>query len=297
MPTLSVTVPQPYDFAAAVRDHGWVALAPCGWESDQATLTRVERLSDGQVVLLAIYTTPATPDQVQVTVTPDGALSPALCAEIRAKVRWMLKLDVDLDGFYQRARRHDHIWSVVQTGRGRLLRSPTLFEDVVKTICTTNITWSQTKAMVQRLVDALGDPCPAEPTRRAFPTPEQVAAAGPARFAQEIRMGYRNDYVLQLAREVTAGARDLEALRTADLSLAEMKRELRSIKGVGNYAAHTLLMLLGYYGEVAVDSEYRAFVTQHYFDGVVVPDKELAAIYDEWGDWKYLANWFDATDR
>ena len=39
---------------------------------------------------------------------------------------------------------------------GRVLRSPTVFEDVVKTICTVNIQWGGTVSMVKRLAGVYG---------------------------------------------------------------------------------------------------------------------------------------------
>ena len=287
----TLATPTPYDFARGVCDHGWIALAPCRWEPDTRSLHRLERLPNGRAVALTVRE--SAPG---LAVHVDTALTPDEIAHVRAGLRWMLKLDEYLAPFYALAEEeHAGIWRTVHEGRGRLLRSPTLWEDVVKTIRTTNITWAQTKGMVQRLVDALGTPWPADATQRAFPTPAQVLDGGETIFAETVRMGYRNGYVLQLAREVAGGARELEALRTADLSLAAMKKELLSIKGIGNYAAHTLLAILGYYGEIAVDTEYRNFVTRVHYAGATVADRELATYYDRWGDWKYLAYWFDAT--
>jgi hypothetical protein len=54
-------------------------------------------------------------------------------------------------------------------------------------------------------------------------------------------------------------------------------------------------MLLGRYEELAIDSEMRAFVRQRYFDGKHPRDKEIRAVYEEWGRWRYLAYWFDPT--
>ena len=110
---------------------------------------------------------------------------------------------------------------------------------------------------------------------------------------QEVRLGYRSAYIMQLAQEVAGRERDLESLKDSSLPREEVKKELKSIKGVGEYAANTLLMLLGHYGELALDSEMRSFVTQHYFDGRAPSDKEILAMYDRWGEWKYLAYWFD----
>lgn len=294
---LELTIAQPYAFARSVTDHGWPSLAPNQWLAERATLQRVERLATGRVVLLHLSSTEQDNTVVvRVAVTAEGPLIPAEVAELEASVRWMLKLDEDFAPFYATVRDHVHIGRVVQQGRGRLLRSPTLWEDVVKTIATTNVTWGNTKGMIQRLVEHLGSPFPLDPTLRAFPTPAQVAAADPALFRDGIRMGYRNSYVQTLAQEIVTGERDLEALKTTPLSANELKKVLKSIKGVGDYAAHTLLMLLGRYGELPIDSELRSHVIRRYFNGELRPDKEMAAIYHAWGDWKYLAYWFDAYD-
>jgi N-glycosylase/DNA lyase len=79
--------------------------------------------------------------------------------------RHMLRLDADLSGFYAAAR-DDPDLDWVRTGAGRMLRSPTVFEDVVKTICTTNCTWSATVRMTTALVENLGVEAPGE--RHAF---------------------------------------------------------------------------------------------------------------------------------
>ncbi|MEZ4677249.1 MAG: hypothetical protein R2932_23825 [Caldilineaceae bacterium] len=304
--TIHLSIPKPYAFATSVCDHGWPALTPFYWDEPTQTLARVERLSSGQVVLLHLRAK-AQHRQVQLQIAIDSVepLSGTDRAEVVQAVRWMLKLDCDYEEFYALASHHKRIGRVVGEGRGRLLRSPTLWEDVVKTIATTNVTWRNTVSMIHRLVDTLGAPFPIDPTKRAFPTPQQVAAASPVLFADTIRMGYRNAYVQQLAQEIATGQRDLETLKTSALPTAELKKSLKSLKGIGDYAAHTLLMLLGHYGELPIDSEYRTFVARHYFgrgdsgegDGGRNPtDQELAAVYDDWGQWKYLAYWFDHYD-
>lgn len=297
--SLALQSPSPYAFAASVCDHGWPALAPFLWNKEQEVLERIERLSNGDVVLLRIYQQDVAAD-IMVEIESATPLAEKEIEEVRQTVRWMLKLDQDYSAFYQMAAQHPRIGRIVAQGRGRLLRSPTLWEDVVKTIATTNVTWRNTVTMIQRLVDTLGEPYPLDPTRHAFPTPQQVAAADPALFAETIRMGYRNTYVRQLAHEVVTQQRRLDAQDLSRLPAAELKRKLKAFKGVGDYAAHTLLMCLGHYSELPIDSEYRSFVHQRYFPTAQgerpASDKEIAHIYDEWGAWKYLAYWFDHYD-
>jgi len=56
---------------------------------------------------------------------------------IAAAVTHILRLDEDLSAFYALIAADEEL-SWAAAGAGRMLRSPTVFEDVVKTICTTN---------------------------------------------------------------------------------------------------------------------------------------------------------------
>src|SRR6478752_499533 len=93
-----------------------------------------------------------------------------------------------------------------------MLRSPTVFEDVVKTICTTNCTWAATQRMVGALVGELGTPAVHAPERRSFPAPAAMAQAPDTFYAGVAKAGYRGAYLRAIAGEVADGRLDLEAL-------------------------------------------------------------------------------------
>ncbi len=76
----------------------------------------------------------------------------------------------------------------------------------------------------------------------------------PASVRGRARLGYRAPYVLALARDVASGALELEALRTAELPTPELRKRLLALKGVGPYAVANLLMLLGHYDAIPIDS-------------------------------------------
>src|SRR5213075_497888 len=98
----------------------------------------------------------ARPRRAAITVI-GSAPSASAEAAILQGVRGVLRLDQDLSGFYARAAADPALeWAIA--GAGRMLRSPTVFEDVVKTICTTNCSWSLTTKMVNALVTELGEP-------------------------------------------------------------------------------------------------------------------------------------------
>jgi 3-methyladenine DNA glycosylase/8-oxoguanine DNA glycosylase len=147
--------------------------------------------------------------------------------------------------------------------------------------------------MAAALAASYGEPYDKDGEIRAFPTPQAIAAASPDDFAQAVRMGYRAPYVHELAQRVAAGDLDPEKFLDASIPTPDLKKQLLAIKGVGGYAASTMLMLLGRYDELAVDTVFRQFVSQKYFKGQKVGDEEAKAIYEDWGEWKYLAYWFD----
>ncbi|MBK7218582.1 MAG: Fe-S cluster assembly protein HesB [Candidatus Promineofilum sp.] len=283
----------PFDFAAAAFSHGWARLAPNAWDEAARVLTRVERLDSGQVVDLRVTgADDARQPRVEIAVAHVAPLTNADQAEITRKVGHMLRVDEEFGEFYALCAARGGRWAAIGGGLGRLLRSPTVWEDVVKTIATTNTQWSGTKAMTRALCDALGEPFPGDPARRAFPTPEAVAAAPPATLAAA-RFGYRAPYVQELARRVVIGELELEGLTRSDLPTPELRRLLLGIKGVGPYAAATLLMLLGRYDALGYDTILRDFVSARYFAGERLPERELLAVYDDWGRWRYLAYWFE----
>ncbi len=282
----------PFSLEAVVHSHGWAQLAPFSHDDDGPVLRYLARLESGRVLALCIR---AEGDGVAVEV--DGSLDPAEEAQLVGQVTWMLGLDQDLAAFYDVARHEPKLARVAEQAQGRLLRSPTLFEDTVKTILTTNTSWGGTIRMVEALVDGFGDPLPTrslapEPTRHAFPTAERLAAASVETLRSETRLGYRAPYVLELARSVASGRLDLEALKTTDLPTLQVRKELLAIKGVGAYAAATLLMLLERYDFVPVDSWALKMVSHEWHGGQPVGPEEVEAAFEAWGEWKGLAYWF-----
>src|SRR5256885_4826735 len=143
------------------------------------------------------------------------APTPQVSAAIMAQVRHVLSLDLDLTPFYAVAAEDpDLAW--VLTGAGRMVRSPTVFEDVVKTICTTNTSWGGTTRMVNALVQHLGEKAPGAPPDspygRAFPTPATMAAAPPSFYKEVAVHGYRGPYLKKLFTIEVHEGDDLSAL-------------------------------------------------------------------------------------
>ena len=293
--TLVESTPNPFDFESAATAHGWAMLQPFSWHEGLAELSRVHRLASGKVVRLHLKDGDLVPTSaVNIEVKSVEPLDSTEEGEVRGAVRRMLRLDEDLTGFYQLAAQFDGWQLRVRPGGGRLLRCPSLFEDIVYTLCTTNIAWSGTIRMVDRLTTHLGEPFSGEPEGRAFPTPAALASGGPEFLRQTTGLGYRSGYVWELAAAVVEGHLNLAELEDPALPTEELHQALRQLKGVGPYAAATLLMILGRYDYLAIDTELRAFVSKKYYDGQPVSEAQIRSVYAPWGAWQYLAYWFDS---
>ena len=216
-------------------------------------------------------------------------------AGVLAAVRHLLRLDEDLSPFYRLvAGDPDLAWAA--GGAGRLIRSATVFEEVVKTICTTNCAWSATVRMVAALVEHLGVPGPAG---RAFPTPDAMAEAGEDFYRHTARAGYRGAYLLSLARSVAEGVVDVEALgRGGDSGPTdeEVAARLLALPGVGPYAVAHVMLLLGRYSRLVLDSwtrpKYARLTGQ---DGSTVPDAAILERFAPYGPYAGLAFWLYLT--
>ncbi len=177
----------------------------------------------------------------------------------RDRRRPRLRLDQDLSAFYAKAAADSDLdW--VRSGAGRMLRSPTVWEDVVKTVCTTNCSWSLTTTMVKALVTHLGEPVAGhdeDPLTNAFPTAEAMAAQDETFYRQVVRAGYRAPSFVRLAELVAGGEADLEALGAAsreDLPGRRGRGTLLALPGVGPYAAAHVMMTLGRNSRLILDS-------------------------------------------
>ncbi len=295
---------EPVDLRRTLGSHGVAELPPMAIDDDRRAASATLATPEGpRTVRLAAATSAGVPG-VSVDVVDDGPPpgEPAAAA-LAAAVRRMLCLDDDLSGFYARAAA-DPALAWAARGAGRLLRSPTVFEDVVKTVCTTNCAWSATVRMTGALVGRLGEPAPGAPpgevAGRAFPTPEAMASAGDDFYAGVARAGYRGPYLREIAARVAGGELDLETLLTSgrdDLPDEEVERRLLALPGVGPYAAAHVMLLLGRHSRLVLDSWTRPKYAQLMGKpkGRLVPDRTIARRFGRYRDHAGLAFWLVLT--
>lgn len=276
---------QPFNFHNTIRSHGWAQLAPFEYDEENGVLGYVLRLSTGKVIDIHVL---EAPDGVHVQT---GGLTKAEEGEAARTVAWMFGLDMDFSDFYAAAADEPKLAHVVKKAYGRVLRSSTFFDDVVKTILTTNTLWGATKRMNLNLIASFGDPLPGG-DKKAFPTPASIAAGSPEMLKEKVRVGYRAESIHELAVRVESGELDIESFKESSLPTPELRKELLKIRGVGPYAAANLLLILGRGDFIPVDSWALKLVSHEWYDGEPVTPKQVEAHFEGWGEFKGLAYWF-----
>ncbi|SIN71176.1 3-methyladenine DNA glycosylase/8-oxoguanine DNA glycosylase [Singulisphaera sp. GP187] len=290
MAAILIPVPAGFRFIPTVFSHGWYQLPPFSYDHASQVLTRVHQFRDGGVARLRIGGGENDGTvRVSVEAGGKGRLSRERREEVVRVVGTCLNLTRDLTPFYRSARRRPEYRWVETMGAGRMLVSPTVWEDLAKTLLTTNTTWGATVQMCRRLA-TLG--APLGEGEHSFPTPERVASLSVDALNDHVRAGYRSAYLSQLARAIVEQGLDLELWREPGVSGDDLFRRIRGLKGFGEYAAGSMCRLLGSFDRLGLDSSCRASFRERN-GGEPASDKQIALYYEPFGEWCGLALWMD----
>jgi 3-methyladenine DNA glycosylase/8-oxoguanine DNA glycosylase len=283
---------EPVDLWRTIVSHGVASLPPAAVDEDARTMEITLPVDSGA---RTVRITEGGAGKARLEIL--GRTGPRQAEALTEAVRHVLRLDEDLSEFYARAAKDDELaW--VATGAGRMVRSATVFEEVVKTVCTTNCTWSATERMVGALVAHLGIPAPTAPAEgpggRTFPTPAAMAEAPEGWYRDVARAGYRGAYLRALAADVASGQLDLEELNADDLADEEVERRLLALPGVGPYAAAHVMTLIGRYSRLILDSWTRPKYAK-LNGGEAATDAEIVARFAPYDRYAGLAFWLYLT--
>jgi N-glycosylase/DNA lyase len=290
--TFFLDTPENFSFRHTLNSHGWRDLLPFESNAENTGFSYV--FTDEQSKNPILATVEESDGKLKVEILGDK-INRTFQEKILRDVRHILRLDDDLSEFYEIIESEKELAWISKQNAGRLLRSPTVFEDLVKTICTTNCSWALTKNMVTNLTEKLGEKT--ADGKFSFPNAEAMASVSAEFYKTEIRAGYRSTYFAELAEKVASGAINPENWLDTDLPTKELKKEIKQIKGVGDYAAENLLKLVGHYDGLALDSWVRAQFYRKHNGGEICADKDIESFYGRFGSWRGLAIWCDVTEK
>ena len=290
MKSFSLITPASFKFWPTVYSHGWCDLRPFAIDKEAEHLDTVLRLSDASLCAVRLR---EGKNGIRIQVLAPDSPESSHNSEIKTIVAQMFRLAEPMDEFYARARREPDFRWVAKSGGGRLLRTQTVFEDLVKMICTTNCSWALTKIMTDNLTMLLGSEV--SEGMYSFPEPVAIAAQTESFMRKEIRCGYRAPYLLEFAESVASGRRQIEHWRAWEGTTDDLFNEMRSVKGVGEYAAGALMKLLGRYEYLGLDSWCRSKFYELHARDKVVSDEKIKKYYAPFRKWRGLFLWMDVT--
>ena len=253
MPNSPITIRLRHSPGYTAWSHGWAYLPPFSEDGDYLRYA-ISLPQAGPRQLLLRWSDESNTIRIGV---PGRKIGEADRKFVRDKVRWMFRADEDFAEFWMLCRDHRVLRHCKINQTGSLLRCPTVFEDVVKTICTINAHWRNTKTMVVNLCRMFGEPCPGDGVF-TFPGPERLAAAS-QHDLQTGETGLPSPVHPGVGTAGSGGDVDLDAWCQEE-DTAALRATILDVKGIGNYAANHLLMMLGHYDQIPCDSEVRAYL-------------------------------------
>jgi 3-methyladenine DNA glycosylase/8-oxoguanine DNA glycosylase len=270
---------EPISFSRTIHSHGVARLPPATVLSSPLRYMRRFRVGN-RVLELTLEECDG-----RLLVQSPSRLARTGVERVRALVARMFRFHDNLAPFYAKIA-GDKLLGWASSGAGRILASPTVFEDVVKTICTTNCAWSATVRMTTALVELGGG---------AFPEPELLAATPESWYRDVARVGYRGPYLRSIANDVVAGKHDLESLtEPARYSDEAAEETLLALPGIGPYGAAHVMQLLGRHRLLVLDSWTRP--TYLRLTGKKrAADSTIRRAFARYGDYAGLAFWLFLT--
>ncbi|PKA62875.1 hypothetical protein AXF42_Ash018869 [Apostasia shenzhenica] len=318
-----------FDLEKAVCSHGLFMMAPNHWDPASRTLQRPLRLSSSSGAAATVrvrISHPSISGPILVSVAGAASFTSDEEQSLLAQVRRMMRISDENDRLIGEF--HKVHADCRESGFGRIFRSPTLFEDMVKCILLCNCQWPRTLSMARALCELRlevkhssspegfhpNTPQPREKKRkhkernkvskkletkfveniaelsdipdselnrncqpldacnssnsshrvnhevRDFPTPEELAALDPVFLANRCKLGYRAERIASLARSIVNGKLQLKHLEEpydgfSASSYDLLDEKLSSFSGFGPFTRANVLMCMGFYQRVPVDSE------------------------------------------
>ncbi|GAB4831654.1 hypothetical protein Ancab_005666 [Ancistrocladus abbreviatus] len=312
-----------FNLEKAVCNHGLFMMAPNLWIPSSKILQRPLRLADGSSsVVVSIYH-PLNLPSLHIRVHANHLSSSDQQAILEQVARILRISDKD----EQDVREFQMLNPKAKVKAfGRLFRSPTLFEDAVKSILFCNCTWSRTLEMARTLCELQFDLSAAglrrfikhssnkETTASStlhvqkfkprplgnFPNSRELAGLPKDFLVKHCNLGYRAKTILVLAQRVEKMKLQLQDHLVTDLaSLEVLNSKLKKVKGIGNFTTANISMCLGFYHLIPVDTEtikHLQKIHDKESSSMATVQADVQQVYDKSAPFQCLAYWLEQVE-
>ncbi|MFG0246605.1 MAG: DNA-3-methyladenine glycosylase family protein [Phycisphaerales bacterium JB052] len=283
--TITIKVRGDFHLARDVCSYGYFVLMPNYWDVGSQTLSRVLSFEAGPS---ACVIDQRSNDSLRARF--DRRLDRSEQSTARSQIARMLNLEMNADEIRD-FHRVDPRWK--KSGRARLFRSPTLFEDVIKTVTSCNVAWPNTVNMNRRLCEVCGGKSASG--AYSFPSARKLSRTRVGTLRGRCRVGYRDQRIVDLAKLFVKGHVDERWLSDPATDDDEVYGFLLTLPGIGPYAAGNIMQLLGRYSRLAIDTETirHAKKVLGYSGSDAQITKQIRAHYEPFGEHKFRSYWFE----
>lgn len=169
------------------------------------------------------------------------------CSEEEYEALWKDYFDLEYD--YQhlvnklRSGQDTFLSAAAEYGSGIRILKQDFFEMMISFILSQNKNIPAIKSAVEALCRRYGSPMKgvgsSEGSLYAFPTPEQLAGATKEEL-RELKVGYRDEYILSASRAVVSGQLSIDAMK--GYNYTEAFEALKKIHGIGEKVANCICL-------------------------------------------------------
>ncbi|XP_041020590.1 uncharacterized protein LOC121262259 [Juglans microcarpa x Juglans regia] len=131
-----------------------------------------------------------------------------------------------------------------------------------------------------------------------FPSSRELVSLDEYFLEKHCNLGYRAKRILQLAKHVESGKLDLQKFEKESNSVSsqEVFVKLKRIKGFGPFACANLMMCMGFYEMVPMDSETRRHLQQVHGKEKENVKESIKDLYNKYAPFQSLAYWFELVE-
>jgi 3-methyladenine DNA glycosylase/8-oxoguanine DNA glycosylase len=294
----SIRPKAPYNFGLTVhKPAGWALFTP--FESYEEGILRTAFHLNGTLLGLKIRNRGTTGEPaIFVEVFMTGVPTPDQKKTIRETLSAKLGADQDLEAFYRMARKDSILKHAVRDLYGMHdTDTASIFAEATLAILLQMAPLNRSERMWECVIRNYGEIADFDSRKvRVWPTPERIAAAGPAELEQKCKLGYRAKHLVGTAAILGKG--DFPRFgELKKMSPAESRRRLLELPGIGDYSAD----IIGPYPGFPIDA-WSADVFATLFwgrkpgRGRDMIDKVKKAGIKRWGGHRWMAFLYVAHD-